>query len=269
MFTPDLMNTPIEEEEPFDYEESVRFENTLDLLDYSPNEPTYILEEGNESSWTRSLRINEALSRVMGISKAEVQEATQALTSLPAARLRSWLPWIAAKEWTAALLLAFLAFRQAWDNACQWWETTYWDSSLVCWHPRKSPQFSLDSSYELVKARIGYPANQIIDDAWYEDWEKHAAWTCGFTSFAEFARFRAVEGDKWCESLREIRLDLAQPAPCDEGYATETDNTWSPRRKNEHRISAKEMLYDDSWAEGAALAALLIEGRGIREEDLE
>lgn len=264
MFTPDPMSTPIEEEDPFDYEAAVRFEKTLDLLDYSPNEPAYALEEENDASWVRSIRINEVLSRVSGISKAEVQEATQALTSLSPGRLRSWLPWTATREWTAALLLAFLAFRQAWDDAERWWEVTYWDSSLNCWYPHKSPQFSLDSSYELVKARIGYPANQIIDDAWYEDWEKHAAWTCGFTSFAEFARFRAVEGDKWYESLCEIRLDLAT-TPCNEGWATETDASWSPSRRNEYKISAKEMLFDDPWAE----AALFIEEREIREEDLE
>ena len=269
MLTPNLTDAPMEEDDLFDYEAAVRFEKTLDLLDYSPNEPAYALEETeNDSSWTRSLRINEALSRVRGISKAEVQAATQALTSLSAGRLRSWLPWIASQEWTAALLLAFLAFRQAWDNAERWWEVTYWDSALGCWHPHVSPQFSLDSSYELVKARLGYPADQIIDDAWYEDWEEHAAWTCGFTSFAEFARFRAVQGDKWRDALREIRRELTQPPPCNEGWATETDATWNPRQGNEHRISAKEMLFDDSWAEGASLAVSLIEEREALEEDL-
>ena len=267
MLTLDSLNSPAEEEEDsFDYEAAILFEKTLGILDYPPNEPAYVLAE-DDPSWARGLRINEFLSHVRDISETEIREATSTLACLQIGQLRSWLPWLMAMDWTGPLLLAFLAFRQVWDTTDRWWEVTYWDTWLSCWYPRKSSQFSLDSSYELVKARLGYPADQMIDDAWYEDWEKHAAWRYGFTSFAEFALFRAIEKDEWRKSLREIRLELEQQKFCDEGWGQQlkTDNSWGARHRREQRKSAKEMLFDDPWTEAAAFT----EKREMREEDIE
>ena len=271
MQTLDALNGPAQDDDPFDdkdvRDEAARFEKTLDLLDYPPNEPAYVLED-NDAEWTRSLRINECLSRVPDISGAETREATEALIAFPGAKLRSWLPWIATKEWTGPLLLAFLAFRQAWDATSRWWEVTYWDSWLDSWRSTYNrSSFSLDSSYELVKARLGYPPDRMIDDAWHEDWEEHAAWRHGFPCFGDFARFRAVEGDAWYSRYREVRFDLEQPNLPDEGWGQtlETDSQWMIRHRVEKRKSAKEMLFDDPWAE----AASQIEERAMREEDIE
>ena len=203
------------------------------------NEPAYVLPE-DDPLWVRSLRIDECLSHVRGISAPDIREAKQALADLPVRRLRSWLQWIEIKEWTGPLLLAFFAFHRVWDATERWWEVTYWDNWLGCWCPAYNRlSLTLDNSYELVKARLAYPPSQMIDDAWHEDWERHTAWRHGFKSFAEFALFRALEGDAWCESLRQIRIDREQTSSCYEDWAFSYD-PWAELNSHEEERDMQE-----------------------------
>jgi hypothetical protein len=68
-----------------------------------------------------------------------------------------------------------------------------------------------------VKRRLDYSPAEVIDKAWFEDWEHLALWEYGYPSFADFALFRSIlkNGEDWrsfidwyatSASVRDIRV---------------------------------------------------------------
>ena len=147
------------------------------------------------------------------IDKAQRQEITDLLLEFRPTRLRRWLSWLKEKQWTGRSLLLFLEFRAYWDEHSQLWEASFWDSRLSIWRPTwTSYNLTRDNQYDLIQYRINHTPDEIIDKAWFTEWESLALWKYGFEAFAAFALFRAglKKNEDWQNLIdRYASTDLA------------------------------------------------------------
>ena len=151
----------------------------------------------------RNIKIDELIAGISSSTNRQRAQIFQLLEYLSTGRLRIWLPWLHAQSWTGHSLFLFLDFRlNHWEENPEWWEYTFWHSRFGHWWTYPSSNYnilSLDATYMLVHARLSYPSQEIIDEAWLKDWEDFALWKQGFPSFASFAVFRAeiAGGEDW------------------------------------------------------------------------
>ena len=82
----------------------------------------------------------------------------------------------------------------------------------------QSGTLTLDHGRELVERRAHCAVRDVVEPAWFAEWEAHAAWELGVRSFASFAVLRASvgDGDDWREHLARhdgrTRMEAAQCA---------------------------------------------------------
>ncbi len=169
------------------------------LPDYDPNlnRPLFSEEEPEGPLPTRlELRIDEFVASVAEATTERQQEIAEAIQVLGVARLRRWLPWLRQQDWTGDRLLTFLKFRELWDENDFWWECSFWSRSLACWLLVWNRGYlSLDDTYHLVNLRSNRGVEEVIDESWFQDWQRLALWKSGFYTFASFALFRSEFGD--------------------------------------------------------------------------
>ena len=175
---------------------------------------------------SRELKIGELLVRFDPVSPEQQARCHELLSACGIGRLRRWIPWLRARSWCGATLQLFLEFRHHWESGTnvKWWETFTWDAYQQRWHPRyQAETLTLDHCCELLEKRQRLTVNNVIDPAWFPEWEKCAAWKLGVRSFASFAVFRAgmSPGEDWLGHLiradRRTAMELAQCA--DASYA--------------------------------------------------
>ncbi len=170
---------------------------------------------------SRELRIGELLARLEPITDEQRARCREMLRSCGIGRLRRLIPWLSKGVWCGAKLQLFLEFRGHWASRAnvRWWEAFRWDYRERTWMPSYHPRtLTQDHCRELVEKRAHCDVADVIDPAWFPEWEHCAAWELGVRSFASFAVFRAgiPNGDDWREQLsrqdRRTRLEKAQCA---------------------------------------------------------
>ena len=142
---------------------------------------------------SRAINVNQWVTAIKEISDSQLEEITELLLDFSQSRLRRWLPWLRGQLWTGQTLLLFLQVRAFWDDNPELWEASFWDSRFGCWRPTWSRyNLSLDAQFDLIQYRLDCSPSQVINRAWFDDWERFALWKYGYESFAVFALFRAV-----------------------------------------------------------------------------
>ena len=172
---------------------------------------------------SRELKIGELLAQIEPITEEQRARCHQVLRACEIGRLRWWIPWLAKRAWCGQKLQLFLEFRRHWESGTniRWWETFRWDHREQEWTPRyQSGALTLDHARELVEKRAHCDVANVIDPAWFLDWESYAAWELGIQSFASFAVFRAgiPSEDVWQDHLsRQDRRTQLEKAQCMDG----------------------------------------------------
>ena len=180
-------------------------------------QPLYGLDD-DITDLSRKIKISEWVASIGHTTATLFQEIVRLLEGFSIAHLRSWLPWLRKQDWTGQSLLLFLKFHLYWEANPHWWEASFWDRRLGCYRPTWSRySLSRDDQFDLVKRRLDYSPAEVIDKAWFEDWEHLALWEYGYPSFADFALFRSIlkNGEDWrsfidwyatSASVRDIRV---------------------------------------------------------------
>ena len=175
---------------------------------------------------SRSLKIGELLAGVEPITEEQYDRCHEVLSACRIGRLRRWIPWLRNRDWSGTKLRLFLEFRCLWNSQAnsRWWETFWWDVREQEWMPSyQSGTLTLDHCLELVNSRGPCKATDVIDPAWFAEWDEHAAWELGVHSFARFAVFRAEipNADDWLErlSLQDQRSPLDKAQCADDTFA--------------------------------------------------
>ncbi len=200
------------DEDPF-----ADFDEPEPLAEYdSELSETLYVPDAIDSYASQKLRIDEFISEAKGATEEEQAQIHMLMGSMSQARLRRMLSWLKERDWTANSLLLFLEFRlEYWEENQHWWEYTFWNSRLGHWWGRPSPyNLSMDATYALVQSRLNCSPEEVIDESWFNDWNDLALWKQGFSSFAQFALFRAGlrEGENWWELMHLYSSD----SPVDE-----------------------------------------------------
>ena len=156
------------------------------------------------------IRLDQFLAR-LSLSNDQTTIVRAHLESFSQARLSNWLPWLNSKVWTPQMLTSFVQFHSHWETMPDWWESRR-RSWQYEWKIRESPMsniLSRDDAYEIVRYRIGCPAQDVIDDLWFDEWDYYSMWRHGFWSFAKFAKFRATlnQGEDWRGLVEWADLD--------------------------------------------------------------
>lgn len=208
-------------------------DDTFHAGDWTEPEPTVdASSELNEALYppdpsitdiTRVLKIGELLAHVEPITDEQRARCHALLSACGVGRLRWWIPWLRDRRWCGFRLLLFLEFRRHWESKAnvRWWETFWWDPRSLEWIPSYQPgALTLDHSAELVECRTQYAVANVIDPAWFREWEERALWEHGIRSFASFAVFRAgvKSGDDWQQLLaRRDQRTVVERAQCIDG----------------------------------------------------
>ena len=171
------------------------------LIEYDSllREPLYQVDADNTDLF-RTIPIDQWVLSIDEINDSQAGEITDLLLDFSTSRLRSWLPWLRRQYWTGESLLLFLQFRVYWDENPALWEASFWDWRFGCWRPTWSRyNLSRDDQFDLIQYRMDYSPPNVIEGAWFQDWERFTLWKYGFQAFAEFALFRAViaDGEDW------------------------------------------------------------------------
>lgn len=170
---------------------------------------------------SRELKIGELLAQIEPITSEQRARCHGLLAACGVGRLRRWIPWLRNRHWSGAELQLFLEFRRHWESSAnvRWWETFRWDYFQQEWMPSyQSGTLTLDHGRELVERRAHCAVRDVVEPAWFAEWEAHAAWELGVRSFASFAVLRASvgDGDDWREHLARhdgrTRMEAAQCA---------------------------------------------------------
>ncbi|MCE2457727.1 MAG: hypothetical protein J4G14_07905 [Dehalococcoidia bacterium] len=151
------------------------------------------LYDANEDTEIRpiDLRLDELVSDIDYATAAERDQIYGLLSEFSSKRLSNWLTWLHDQEWTGKSLVLFLEFRDLWAATPQWWEYSVWSDWLNRWWTYSSPNvMSRDAAYEVIQQRLEYQADEIIEEAWFRDWDDLALWERGFHSFASYVVFR-------------------------------------------------------------------------------
>ena len=195
---------------------------------------------------SRELKIGELLAQIEPITEEQRARSHDLLRACGIGRLRRWIPWLSKQAWCGETLQLFLEFRRHWESRSnvRWWETFRWDVREQEWTPGyKSGTLTLDHGRELVERRAHCDVADVIDPAWFLEWENYAAWELGIRSFASFAVFRAgiPSGDVWQDHLsREDRRTQLEKAQCmDDTFAPFMLPTFAQQYGFPHMISAE------------------------------
>lgn len=176
------------------------------------HEPLYFVDP-SITAISRDLTINIFASGIADIDNEQIVSITQLLGEFSIRRLQSWLPWLREQEWTGQSLLLFLEFRKLWESesVSDWWESCYWNSASGCYLSSFSHYaLSKNATYQLIQNRLDYPANQVIDDQWFVDWNEGEIWKRGFPTFAVFALLRSecTDWETRLEAVLEENTDV-------------------------------------------------------------
>ena len=146
------------------------------------------------------LRLDELISSIEDSTEIQRDQIYAMLSEFSSRRLSNWLTWLHDQEWTGQSLLLFLELYDLWAATPQWWEYSVWSQWLNRWWTYSNPgTLSRDAAYEVIHQRLHCQADEIIDQAWFRDWDDLALWRYGFSSFASFVVFRAglSAGEDW------------------------------------------------------------------------
>lgn len=214
-----------------DYFDQVEFEEPEPVAEYDSDLGESLYEPtGAVGELGRTLKIDEFIAEIGEANSDQKSQCAELLGELSAARLRYWLTWLRRQVWTGSSLLLFIDFRiNCWEENAEWWELNVWREWTGHWWTYSNPgALSLDATYELVHLRTIYPAEQIIDSNWLDDWNEHSPWRLGLSSFAEFVLFRAglKIGENWLEILRSSSqkdMDRSSDEDCHFENASHSD----------------------------------------------
>ena len=151
----------------------------------------------------REITVNQWVASIAQVTDPQRQSIAKLLATFSTAKLRVWLPWLRMQEWTAQKLLLFLDFRVYWDERPELWEYLWWDASSRYWGRAQNRScLNLDDSYTLVERRSHCSPEDVIDEAWLEDWDTLDVWVRvkqRSFSFASFALYRSQlsSGEDW------------------------------------------------------------------------
>ena len=146
---------------------------------------------------TLELKLADLFARLGLEDQAERQACRRLLKSYGTRRIRRLLPWLGTQQWPAGRLLLFLEFRSIWESSCN---VRWWENWLYRFHPIFDYRIlSWKATYELVCYRSRCRPTEVIDEAWFRDWEDFEIWHHGIMSFASFAVLRSqiAEGECW------------------------------------------------------------------------
>lgn len=158
----------------------------------------------------------------LALDNAEIDACRQILESDSyKIRIRRFLPWLAKQLWPAGRLLLFLEFRRIWEsrNNVRWWECHYKSHPLYDFHA-----LTWNATYDLIRCRSHCRHTEVIEEAWFREWEDFEIWHHGIKSFASFAVLRSSipEGECWQDHVfRCDRRSHAELMEC-------SDPTYAP-----------------------------------------
>ena len=160
--------------------------------------------EINDGNLVRNLNIDEKIADAKDATDEQRYRIAKALKEYSPLKLSNLLRWLKGKVWTGRVLLLFLEFRILWDENPHWKESYFWSEQLCDWCLSPRPAVLRRSDcYLLVNARLHCSPDEVIDEEWFEDWDRFALWEHGFLSFASFALFRAqLEDGDWQNLLK-------------------------------------------------------------------
>lgn len=160
--------------------------------------------EFDDGNLIRNLGVDEIIASAKDVTDEQCDRIAKALHEYSPRKLSNLLRWLKGKTWTGRALLLFLEFRILWNEHPHWKEGYFWSEQLRDW--RLSPRPAVlrrNDCYLLVNARLHCSPDEVIDEEWFEDWDRFALWEYGFLSFASFALFRAQHEDgDWQNSLK-------------------------------------------------------------------
>ncbi len=151
-----------------------------DLLDLTPDHgqyqdflarPAFVVSEDGQDI-DRALRVDQFLSNIPNLDGTDLERSRNLLLSLKPARFGSWLAWLLDRNWEPQRLLAFLEFQRYWDSQWTLWECGRIDSNSNwhVWHDRNS--MTRENALAVVGNRLSFPTDQIIDPAWWSEWNQ-------------------------------------------------------------------------------------------------
>ena len=222
------------------------FRPAFESVGSQQNQPAYVASDNS------SLHVNLEIDRLCAQTPGAVavrQSIETHLRSLRPSQLRGWLSWAHQRQWTGKLLLMFLKFWEIWRTNPLWWESSYWDYRMDCWHPVFNPGIlTREAAYRLVSARVEHGTDNIIDLAWHDSWVWHPNRQIVFPSFIAYALFRATDDESYTEAIQEEDWegDLRVPG-WDEDWLWEEAQAQSDSLSHGIRslsLAAKEMNYD-------------------------
>ncbi len=155
--------------------------------------------EIDDGNLVRNLSIDEIIASAEDATDGQRDRIARALSEYSSRKLSNLLRWLKGKVWTGHALLLFLEFRILWNENSHWKESYFWSEQLCDWCLSPRPAVLRRSDcYLLVNARLHCTPDEVIDEEWFEDWDRFALWEHGFLSFASFALFRAqLEDGDW------------------------------------------------------------------------
>ena len=214
---PDMTETEIEEvtNENLFLDDFLQYENSPSGPDdYDAPEPLAEYDgkladplyksEIDDGNLIRNLGIDEIIASAKDATDEQRDRIAKALYEYSPRKLSNLLRWLKGKAWTGHALLLFLEFRVLWNENPHWKESYFWSEQSRDWCLSPRPAvLRRNDCYLLVNARLHCSPDEVIDEEWFEDWDRFTLWEYGFLSFASFALFRAQHEDgDWRNSLK-------------------------------------------------------------------
>ena len=204
----DDLDTELDEESQDEPVPTAEFDPYLSEELYQEAEFVHVAES-IDLSYDAYVRLDSFLASV-GLSKEQDSEIREYLENFGRSRLSNWLPWLRSKLWTGQTLLLFVQFHNHWESNPEWWESRRYHRRHG-WQPKNvslSSVLTRDDGYAIVHLRTGFHPEEMIDSAWFDEWDYHSLWRHGFYSFAAFAKFRSAlnDGEEW-KNLILWRID--------------------------------------------------------------
>ena len=187
-FGEELESTPYDFEDDSDYldEPEPITEYDSDLAD------SFFDSNGDIEVKELDLRLDALIADIRPATSDQLAQIRNILSGFNSARLWNWIRWIETKEWTGHTLLLFLEFREFWECNPDWWERWMWYRKIGPKTAKTDPSvLSRDATYSLLRHRLHCEPEEVIDPAWFDDWDYYSLWKHGFYSFASYAVFRA------------------------------------------------------------------------------
>ena len=189
----------------FGYNDTLADDDDLNVNDFDTPDPLYEFQEKLHeplhdtrelsSALNRRLLVNEWLAKIEGLGQNTMSMVTETLMSFNSRKFYLWMQWLSRQEWDQQTLTKFFRYWCKGKDYQRFSWQIVWNKSSKCWISTYSEgAWTLDRRLLLVRRRIDFPMNSMIDEEWLWDWETISPTALArnlFNSFAQFALYRS------------------------------------------------------------------------------